>query len=279
MSFWTRVRPLGFVLASLAAGVCIAGDTADAQTLPASLPPDGARVIRLTGRVSVLRDRYPWALQVGDAVKCKEIVQTGPDGYASFEVISDHSTFDVFPNSQVIFRANPGNWQDLLEILLGRIKVHIEHIGGAPNPNKVIAPTAIISVRGTTFDVSVEDDGYSTLVVVDEGQVWVRHALLPQAEWKHLNEGDYIRVYKNVPIAEKSFDKGGALRKALRVAVEVMLQWPQGGSGGPSIPAGGGGGGSTGTGDTKGNPPPPPPPPPAPAPAPPPAAPPPASGH
>ncbi len=271
MSFGTRVRAVGFVLASLVAGVWVAGDIAHAQAPPASLPPEGAKVTRTVGRVSVLRDRYPWALQVGDAVKCKEIIQTGPDGYATFEVISDHSTFEVFPNSQVIFRSNPGNWQELLEILLGRIKVHIEHIGGVPNPNKVIAPTAIISVRGTTFDVSVEDDGYATLVVVDEGQVWVKHSLLPQSEWKHLDQGDYIRVYKNVPIAEKSFDRGGALRKALRVAVDVMIQWPRNtgapGTGG-TIPSGGTGGGSTGVGDTKSDPPPPPPPPPPAAPPP-----------
>src|ERR1019366_10240367 len=92
MSFEARVRSVGFVLASLVAGVWLAPSIVNAQTPPAALPPDGARVVRLNGRVSVLRDRYPWALQIGDAVKCKEIIETGPDGYATFEVISDHST-------------------------------------------------------------------------------------------------------------------------------------------------------------------------------------------
>ncbi|MCX6622089.1 MAG: FecR family protein [Acidobacteria bacterium] len=259
-------------MASLVAGVCLAPSFARAQAPPATLPPDGARVVRMSGRVSVLRDAYAWALQVGEAVKCKEIIETGPDGYATFEVVSDHSTFDVFPGSRVVFRTNPGNWKDLLDVMIGRIKVHIERIGGVPNPNRVVTPTAIISVRGTTFDVSVEDDGWSTLVVVDEGHVEVRHALLPQGLAKQLFDGDYIRVYKNVPIAEKAFDSGGAIRKALRVAVDVMLQWPRGagspGGGGTSIPSGGGTAGGGTVGDTKTDPPPPPPPPPPAAPPP-----------
>lgn len=262
MSFASKLGLIGFVLANLTGGVLLA------QAPPATLPAEGARVVRAMGRVSVLRDRYPWALQVGDAVKCKEIIRTGPDGYATFEVISDHSTFDVFPNSEVVFRDNPGNWGELLNVFLGRIKVHIEHIGGVPNPNKVYTPTAIISVRGTTFDVAVEDDGYSTLVVVDEGHVDVRHSLMPQEEPLHLTDGDYIRVYKNVPIAERTFDKGGAFRKALRIAVNLMVQWPRGSAttpGSGSIPGGGSTGGSVGVGDSKGDPPPaPPPPPPAP---------------
>ena len=57
----------------------------------------------------------------------------------------------------------------------GRVKVHIQKLGGQPNNNRVTTPTAVISVRGTIFDVSVED-GESTLVAVEEGLVEVRHA-------------------------------------------------------------------------------------------------------
>src|SRR5262245_17155045 len=125
--------------------------------------PAAAKLISLSGRVSVLRDNAPWALDVGSLVMPKQIILTGPDGIARFQV-SDGSTFDVFPNSRVIFRDNAPNWKDLLDVLLGRVKVHIEKLNGLPNHNRVMTPTAVISVRGTTFDVAIEDDDDTTLV-------------------------------------------------------------------------------------------------------------------
>ena len=59
--------------------------------------------------------------------------------------------FEVYPNSNVTFRNNPGNWRDLLDVWVGKIKVHIQKLGGQPNPNTVHTPSAIISVRGTDF--------------------------------------------------------------------------------------------------------------------------------
>src|SRR5690242_20336395 len=145
---------------------------------PLSFGSDGAaRVLQSTGQVSVLKDSTPWALQVGSSVFVQQIIVTGPDGFAIFQV-SDGSTFEVYPNSRVTFRANPANLKDLLDVWLGRVKVHIQKLGGQPNNNRVITPTAVISVRGTVFDVSVEDHE-STLVAVEEGLVEVQHALLP----------------------------------------------------------------------------------------------------
>ena len=83
-----------------------------------------------TGQVSVLRDNSPWALNVGDSVQPRQIIVTGSDGFAVFQV-SDGSTFEVFSNSRVIFRDNPGSWRDLLEMLLGRVKVQIRKTAGS----------------------------------------------------------------------------------------------------------------------------------------------------
>ncbi|MDQ2901401.1 MAG: FecR family protein, partial [Acidobacteriota bacterium] len=116
-----------------------------------------AKVLVLKGQVSVLRDNAPWALNVDDSIQPQQIVITGPDGSAQFQV-ADGSKFEVYPNSRVTFRANRGDWKDLLEVLLGKVKVEIEKIGGQPNYNKVRTPTAVISVRGTVFDVDVEDE-------------------------------------------------------------------------------------------------------------------------
>src|SRR5580658_3563498 len=165
-----------------------------------------AKVITLNGQVSVLRDDSPWVLNVGDSVQPRQIIITGPDGFAVFQV-SDGSTFEVFPNARVVFRENAGSWRDLLDLLLGRVKIHIQKLGGQPNYNKVRTPTAVISVRGTTFDVSVEDEDATTLVSVEEGEVGVRHLLLPQKEDKILDAGEWIRVYRDQPLISKSVDK------------------------------------------------------------------------
>src|ERR1700687_618127 len=140
---------------------------------------------------------------------------TGADGHAIFQV-SDGSTFEVFPNSRVLFRKNPPNWKDFLDVLVGRVRIHIEHFGNMPNPNRVLTPTAVISVRGTTFDVSVDDDDETTLVEVEDGQVEVQHALLPRGNPKVLSPGETLRVYRNEPIAARGLDKGNFARIVLR---------------------------------------------------------------
>lgn len=233
---------------------------------PSSFGSDGAaRVLQTTGQVSVLKDSTPWALQVGSAVLVQQIIVTGPDGFAIFQV-SDGSTFEVYPNSRVTFRASPSNWKDLLDLWLGRVKVHIEKLSGQPNHNRIRTPTAVISVRGTTFDVAVEDED-STLVAVEEGLVAVQHALLPSKDPKMVAEGESIRVYKDQPLARTAPNRDAVVRQTLNAAAEflyrILYRTPSA-SGGGRIPTGGGGtgGGAPLPGDTDTTTPPPPPPPP-----------------
>src|SRR5258708_37939817 len=250
----------------LAAAVALCPfDTLQAQTL--FTPPSAvAKVTTLTGQVSVFKESYPWALQVGSTVQPKQLILSGPDGYAGFQV-SDGSTFEVFPNSRVVFRDNIGNLRELLDVLIGRVRVHIEKLGGQPNPNKVKTPTAVISVRGTTFDVIVEDEEATTQVSVDEGQVEVQHSLLPYGRPRILNPGDSIRVYKNQPLARSGVDKSRILNAASRALSDALytLIYRTGGSGapagtgGPGVPSG-----TSGEAGAKGPPPAPPPAPPPP---------------
>jgi len=226
-----------------------------------------ARLLSFTGQISVMRDTTAWALNAGDLVQPEQVIVTGPDGYGMFQV-ADGSKFEVFPKSHVVFRANRGDWKDLLEVWLGKVRVQIEHAGGLPNHNKVRTPTAVISVRGTIFDVEVEDEDATTLVLDEEGEVEVRH-LLKVGDARTLGPGEWVRVYKNEPLARKMIDKGGLLKGALRAASDAFYQAALNAArGAPSIARGGGA--ATGVGspaDQKnGNPPPPPPPPPPPAP-------------
>ena len=232
------------LLVAAAAAVCLAQP---------HLPDYSAKVIELTGQVSALGGQGVQALFQNDAVKPQQTIITG-DGYARFQV-SDGSTFEVFPNSKVVFRQHLGNLEDILNVVIGRVKVVIQHLNGLPNYNKVSSPTAVISVRGTVFDVIVEDEEGTTLVSVDEGLVGVQNWTAP-GNPVLVNPGESIRVYKNQPLALRQIDKGSAVRDALRTAEDIMARiWlgrNRGGlglpGGGPTVPGSGGTNGDKGKG-------------------------------
>jgi len=213
---------------------------AAARILPAQLfplsPDAAAKVLSMTGQVSVLRDSEPWALNVGDLVQTQQVILTGPDGYAKFQT-SDGSTFEVYPSSNVIFRKNPGSIQDLLDLFVGRVKIHIQRLGGQPNPNRIMTPTAVISVRGTIFDVSTNDDDGTTIVSVEEGSVEVRHALKPGSP-KVVNAGETLHVYRDQPLAQSVIDKNELFHRIIRglgdAAYRIAINPP--GRGGITIP-------------------------------------------
>jgi FecR protein len=161
------------------------------------------------------------------------------------------------------------------------VRIHIQKLGGQPNPNRILTPTAVISVRGTTFDVSVNDEE-ATLVEVEEGVVDVRHALKPGVS-KTLNAGESLHVYRDQPLAQSFVDKGALAQRILRSLADAafMITNPMHGT---SIPGHSGGGFCPGCSGQGGRPTPPPGPPPAgtpgsPASSPPPAPPPPPPGH
>ena len=219
-----RLSPCAtFALAHL----LLAGQMANAQQNTFPELGGAAKLVSFAGQVSVIKDNSLWALNSGDLVQPQQVIRTGIDGYAIFQV-ADGSKFEVFPNSKVVFRANRGDWTDLLEVFLGKVRVQIEHWGGLPNHNKVRTPSAVISVRGTVFDVEVEDEDATTLVVVEEGRVEVARAFrLDDA--KILNAGEFLRVYRNSPIGMKLFDKGDAMRRVFVMARDAAVQIVQNG--------------------------------------------------
>jgi hypothetical protein len=242
----TLARTVWMLLLAVVAGVSVTAIQAQSHEV--------ATVIEMQGQVSVLRGGQV-ALFQNSTVAAKEEILTGPDGHAVFR-ISDGSTFEVFPKSHVIFQ---GQWtiEDMLQLFLGKIRVQIEHRNG-PNHKKVSTPTAVISVRGTVFDVSVEDDDGTTLVSVEEGQVEVRHLLQP-GPTKTLNQNESYRIFPNQPIAKVGGTSPG---------IEILWDRLKGIAAGVPLPGGGGsvpgasGGPQADGGKTKKNPPPTTPPPP-----------------
>lgn len=210
-------------------------------TVSGALAQDSsARVIQQTGQVSISDGGYFKALSVGDTIKIRQLIVTGPDGYAKFEVNSDRSTFEVFGNSKVFFRDVPGAWDNLLNVVIGRIKVFIQHAPGIPNPNRVTSPTAVISVRGTIFDVVVEDLDGTTFVAVDDGVVDVRNTTAAGPAVT-LRQHDSVRVYPGQPLVGRQVDRGELWRRIAYIARDgfwqVMTRRP--GGNGPIGPTGG----------------------------------------
>jgi hypothetical protein len=211
-----------------------------------------AKAVTLVGDVSCLKDGpegNKWALNEGQTVQARWIIKTGKDGYAKFQV-SDGSTFEVFPDSEVTFRQDPGNWTHLLNVWIGHIKVMIQHLPGVANPNNVTSPTAVISVRGTVFEVVVEDLTGTTFVSVDEGLVQVHHRIQPGND-KFLNPGESVRVFPNQPLA-RVVDRGNILLQAVKRAEQAIYDGllqrgiPGGGGGVGGTPSGGAQGGAQG---------------------------------
>lgn len=214
-----------------------------ARPLPAQFSGESAAtVVTATGRVSVIRDDTEWALFSGQSVRAGELIVTGKDGFAELHV-SDGSMFFVFADSQVVFRKNPGSLKDLLDIFLGKVKVHIQRLGGRPNRNRIFTPTAVISVRGTTFDVEV-DENQTTVIFVDEGLVTVAHRLLPSANEISVEAGQSLVVYRDAPLAQAGVDQVRAASTAGDMARTLAYVWSRigrRGSGGaaPGGPAAG----------------------------------------
>ncbi len=212
-----RTAKLSLLLA-VAGSVCLA----QYPYCPSSTGAYSANVLTVSGQVSILKDSRLIALSGGELVQVTQTIVSGPDGHAMLQV-TDGSTIEVMPNSQMVFRKNCGDWKDLLDLIIGTIRVHIEHLGERPNPTRIMTPTAVISVRGTTFDVSVEEADETTQVDVEEGIVVVDHALLPTGRIATLHAGESIRVYKNVPIASNQLDKSTIFRYALNMLREAAL--------------------------------------------------------
>jgi hypothetical protein len=101
-------------------------------------------------------------------------------------------------------------------------------------------------VRGTIFDVSINDDDETTVVSVEEGAVEVRHALKPGAS-KIVNAGESLHVYRDEPLAKSLIDKNELFHRIVRGLSDAAYRIAINPPGHIPIPGGGGGGGPIST--------------------------------
>ena len=110
---------------------------------------------------------------------------------------------------------------DWLHLFLGSVKVHVQRLSGRPNPQSMTTPTAVIAVRGTTFDVFV-DEMDATLVQVDEGLVSVASRELPGRDVL-LRPGQRAWVRRGMEPAPMAAGRAPGSLKAEHQAAETAM--------------------------------------------------------
>jgi hypothetical protein len=180
---------------------------------PAATRPFQAYVTEAQGKVSIDRDNQPWAVAPGGTVSVQQVITTGGDGFARLEVRGG-AYFEVYANAHVIFRRNPGNVGDLLDVLSGRVKIHLSP-GPGESQQRVYCRSAIVTAReAATIGVAVDEDN-SVRIDVLEGQVAVQHALLPRSAPTIVKAIDAIVVEKDEQIS-RQIERGTLYRYTLK---------------------------------------------------------------
>src|SRR5215471_16400294 len=129
----------------------------------------GATIADFKGKVSIQLPGQALLSPSRGQVLPPESTVTTDDGRLLLR-LSDGSDILVRPHTRVIIKEpETGGWR-YLQLLIGRVRSQIQkRLGGSP-AFQIGTPSAVISVRGTRFDVEVNRLGF-TEVDVDEGIV------------------------------------------------------------------------------------------------------------
>jgi hypothetical protein len=170
------------------------------QSARGQVPPVEARIASVSGTALLSSGaQAPIAAQRGDVLAPGEEIDTRGGGHLTIE-LTDGSLVVVRPGSRVLlkdYRA-ANTLRELFEVLLGRVRVKINHFGGRPNPYRINSPTASIAVRGTEFSIDVNGVG-DTQVIVYEGLVEVTSFSNPQnGVLVHPGQGVIVRPNQDI---------------------------------------------------------------------------------
>ncbi len=211
--------PLLFISAS--AALCQNGRPVD----PELMRPNEAQITAANGKVSRIRDAQAWALSAGERVPVRQIIMTGEDGYARF-VVAGGSSFEMFANSRVVFRQNTAAAGDLLDVVAGRVRVHLQPTAGQTQ-QRVFTPVAIITGthQPATLAIAIDEDDTVRIDVV-EGEVRVQHSLLPRNDPTIVKAVDAVLVRPNEQISRR-VDRGSLYRYTVKPLHDIWSSiWP-----------------------------------------------------
>lgn len=158
-----------------------------------------ARVLSSSGPVEIQRrargqtEFSKISYRAGDELAAGDVIKTFKGGRLVLG-LTDGSQAVIGEQTIVEIADLSRSPRTIFNVLRGKTRVHIEKLGGRPNPYRVNTPTAVIAVRGTIFDVLVS--GRETRVLVHEGEVAVSNlsapgvqVVLPQGWGTRVREG------------------------------------------------------------------------------------------
>ena len=171
-----------------------------AQSARGQMTPVEARIASVSGSVLLSSGaQVPTPAKRGDVLFPGEEIDTRGGGRLTIE-LTDGSLVVVRPGSRILLKdfRTASSLRELCEVLLGRVRVKINHFGGRPNPYRINSPTASIAVRGTEFGVAVVPAG-DTEVVVYDGLVEVTNLSNPQNKLLvHPGQGVVVRPNQDI---------------------------------------------------------------------------------
>lgn len=141
------------------------------QTPPAavSAPYAGATISDFKGKVSIQLPAQAFTAPTRGEILPPDTTVSTEDGRLLLK-LSDGSDILVRPNTKLVLKQPESNGWKYFQMLIGRVRTSIQkRMGGAP-AFQIGTPSAVISVRGTKFDVEVDRRGF-TEVDVEEGTV------------------------------------------------------------------------------------------------------------
>src|ERR1051325_3985610 len=159
---------------TIIAGVALYCVSAFAQEKPSAAaavnaPYAGATVSDFKGKISVQLPAQAFSAPVRGEVLPPDTTVSTDEGRLLLK-LSDGSDILVRPHTKLVLKQPETSGWKYFQMTIGRIRTSIQkRLGGAP-AFQIGTPSAVISVRGTRFEVEVDRRGY-TEVDVDEGTV------------------------------------------------------------------------------------------------------------
>lgn len=180
---------------SILAGVAVLAGSA-AQLLAADQQEIGS-TIKVVNLVTAEYNRDTRSLQLGDRVRQDELIYVGSDGSSEIK-LDDDTKLALGAGSELKldkFVYDPGRPKGA--IVIEMVKGTFRFITGvAEKPAYTIkTPSAAISVRGTTFDVFVKEDGQSW-ILLHEGGVQACNSAKSQCK-EHGERGKLVSVTRD----------------------------------------------------------------------------------
>lgn len=167
-------------------------------------------------------------------VQMGDVLKTGPDGTVTLE-LPDGSYMVVSENSTLTVQDfwSP-NLKNLVNLMMGKVRFYIQRLGGRPNPYRVTTPTALIAVRGTTFEVTLDEAQIAEIRCL-EGRVAIESVGLPDRE-VILEPGRKTIVRPGeYPLPPVGNDEALAKNRVIHVVKKNVPDANVPGKGGPSI--------------------------------------------